>query len=500
VTALDRAITAAAAVLLLVGAARAGESGSEPGPHEEATDRVLDEAEESAPAAEEDVPANADSEASAPAGEEDEESGPSVERPSGSRLEGQPPPPSDEPAELDDGEGVPPAEDRAETRQAEPAPPLPDADEQEEVETPPAVEVSPETPRQAEPVPGQAEPPPAPSDAEEREESVEARPGFEGPRETARPADPAPPAEEAAEPEEEEELAARALQRSLVERGALLLPVWGFELVPGFSYRHSSGDAFVTVPGQADPTAPVTTLGVRRRSHQLTGVLTSRLGLPWNLQLEASAPFQWISSGLVVGGLGRSDASGAGLGDPRLSLSWQLVRARGALPDLLVAGTWKPRVGSSPFDAGDGEVGLGSGFHAVGATLTASKAADPLVFLASASYTANLGVSTEQGRRDPGDSWGLGAGAILAVSPETSMSFLVDFSYRPEDRLRGEAVLGSDETAAVLQLGVATVVSRRAVLNFTVGIGLTEDSPDLQLGVSVPLRFFEPAGRSARRR
>ena len=143
----------------------------------------------------------------------------------------------------------------------------------------------------------------------------------------------------------------------------------------------------------------------------------------------------------------------------------------------------------SPFDASAGAFGLGTGYPAIGGTLTAVKTADPLVFIASATHTTNLEVTTKDGRRKPGDSWGLGGGAILAVSPEASMSFLLDYHYKPEDTLDGKPLLGSDETFAVLQLGVGMVVSRRVLLNFTVAMGLTADSPNLQLGVSAPVRF-----------
>ena len=50
--------------------------------------------------------------------------------------------------------------------------------------------------------------------------------------------------------------------------------------------------------------------------------------------------------------------------------------------------------------------------------------------------------------------WSAGGGAILAVSPETSTSFLLDFHYKPEDEVAGKSVLGSDETVAVFQLGL----------------------------------------------
>jgi hypothetical protein len=49
---------------------------------------------------------------------------------------------------------------------------------------------------------------------------------------------------------------------------------------------------------------------------------------------------------------------------------------------------------------------------------------------------------------------------------------------------------GTDEIGAVLQLGLGTVLSRNTLLNVSLGIGVTADSPDFQLGVSVPIRFY----------
>ena len=66
-------------------------------------------------------------------------------------------------------------------------------------------------------------------------------------------------------------------------------------------------------------------------------------------------------------------------------------------------------------------------------------------------------------------------GAILAVSPDTSLSFLLDFHYKPDDNLAGKAVPGSDETVAVLQLGLGRVISRSMLLYITAAVGLTAD-------------------------
>jgi hypothetical protein len=288
--------------------------------------------------------------------------------------------------------------------------------------------------------------------------------------------------QDGAEPEDDEALARRALERLLEQRGALLLRAWTVEVVPELSYAHTDT---LALGGEQ--------LLARTRTNQIQGVLTLRLGLPWQLQLEGSVP------GLRVGrdvssGAARAAATAVGLGDTRVSLTHHLVHARNAIPDVLIAGSWRAPAGTSPYDVAPGEVPLGAGFHGLQAKLIATKVADPLVYLANASYEANLRADTNQGRIDPGDTWGVGGGAFLAVSPETSLSFLVQFQYTPELRLRAattpgtyQKVPGTDQTVASLQLGLATLVSRHALLNFALEIGLTEDAPDFRLGVSVPL-------------
>lgn len=48
---------------------------------------------------------------------------------------------------------------------------------------------------------------------------------------------------------------------------------------------------------------------------------------------------------------------------------------------------------------------------------------------------------------------------------------------------------GSDAAVATLQFGLATLLSRRSLLDIELKIGVTSDSPDFALTVSVPFRF-----------
>jgi hypothetical protein len=314
------------------------------------------------------------------------------------------------------------------------------------------------------------------------------QPSAEPPSSGDRRAQPDATAEEAGE-ENDEDLAARALERSLIQRGALILPVWGIEIEPELSYVHTGSSTLLTLPEGS--------VNVRSRTHDLAGLLSFRLGLPWEAQFDASLPFRRVARDLVLGGTGdaalgaglaRDYSSAAGIGDPRFRLSY-LIRARRALPDLLISGSWRAPVGKSPYNSAPGGLGLGSGFHSIGPALTVSKALDPIVYLAHFSYTANLTADTSLGRLEPGDSYGVSAGAILAASPEASMSLLMDFEYTSESLLAGRAALGTDRTIGVLQLGLALVTSRRTLLSFAAGIGVTADAPDLQLRFGVPLRL-----------
>jgi hypothetical protein len=64
----------------------------------------------------------------------------------------------------------------------------------------------------------------------------------------------------------------RALERTLVREGALVLPPWTFELTPQFSYAHwdSVQDPFI------------------RNSY--SAGLSFRMGLPWTSQVTVSVP------------------------------------------------------------------------------------------------------------------------------------------------------------------------------------------------------------------
>jgi hypothetical protein len=276
--------------------------------------------------------------------------------------------------------------------------------------------------------------------------------------------------------------AARALERTLVELGGLLLAPGRFEVVPEAAYAHSEDEA---VLGQNATVA-------RAARNVFTASLTLRLGFPWRMQLEGEFPYVYAQQSVVAQGAAGSAAAAAsesGPGDIRLGLTLHALRSRGAAPDVLLNGFWKSRTGRSPFDRDPVAVPLGSGVEQFGGGISIVKALAPVVLLASVVGTESVPRRIAPGWIDPGASLGITTSAILAVSPDTALSFGLAQLYGQRVELDRVAIPGTSRTAAVFNVGLSTHVSRAGFLDFTLGIGLTRDVPRFQVAVATPLQF-----------
>lgn len=62
-------------------------------------------------------------------------------------------------------------------------------------------------------------------------------------------------------------------------------------------------------------------------------------------------------------------------------------------------------------------------------------------------------------------------------------------SFAQELEINGRRVDGSDQVNSILALGASSILGRRTLLSVSAGIGLTEESPDYSVFVSLPMRF-----------
>jgi hypothetical protein len=286
-----------------------------------------------------------------------------------------------------------------------------------------------------------------------------------------------PPAQESAEKDE----SARALERALVREGGLVLPAGTFEVDPRLQYTYRGSDALgiVNIGGVAQ----VAEQDLKR--NEVEASLGIRVGLPWSSQVELRLPYVWLHQNRAIGSTQSESERVSGGGDVELGFDKQLLTERGARPSVLASLNWKTASGRHEF----GRLSPGSGFHQLQAAATAVKRQDPLVFFGSLSYTAALERTRGGSDVDPGDAIGIKAGALLAASPETSLRAGFELSRFGRTEIGGRDAAGSDATVAMLDLGFASLISRRVLLDLQLAVGLTPDSPDFQLRLSLPIRF-----------
>lgn len=305
---------------------------------------------------------------------------------------------------------------------------------------------------------------------------------LEGDRQPAQAPPPAEPATNASGLFAVDALAAeRALERTLTQSGALLLPPGEAELQLGASYarRHQQSATLVTQDGQLG-------LGsTELRRNDVTATLSARFGLPFDAQLEFTLPYRVIRQSLVepvdFTASRETRSSSVTVGDVTLGVARTLLREQGWRPDLIGRVGWNAGNGK----ASSNNIDIGDGFRKIRAELTALKRQDPIVFTGNLSWESTF----RNGALKPGDQLGLSLAALLATSPDTSMSMGIDQIFARKTRVNGVALAGSDQVSSMLTLGATTMIGKRTLLSVSTGIGLTRNTPDYVINVTVPLRF-----------
>jgi len=285
--------------------------------------------------------------------------------------------------------------------------------------------------------------------------------------------------------EVEEEAIDRALERTLVQEGVLLLPLGQAEIEPSFTYTRREFDTptFVTIDGD-------TFVGEQEiERNEFEAGATLRVGLPFDSQVEVGIPYNYVDESVntTVGGAPQTSnsESGHGFGDVSLGLAKTLLQeGTGWWPDVIARVTWDADTGKTD----DNGVFLGGGFNELSGSLSAVKRQDPLAFVGSVSYAKTF----EHDDIEPGDEVGLSLGTVLAASPETSLSFFFNQTFADDTKFDGDTINGSDQVLGTLSLGAATILGRNVLLSITGEIGLTDDAPDYAIGASLPIRFDLP--------
>jgi hypothetical protein len=211
--------------------------------------------------------------------------------------------------------------------------------------------------------------------------------------------------------------------------------------------------------------------------------VTVRVGLPGQWQVEGTVPyvFETIRSG-------SQSTHADGVGDLSVAASHQFIAESDRLPSVIGSLSYQAATGRNTSYERGPLVALGGGFPSLQASVNAIKRLDPLVFFGSLSATRFQARDKGAARVQPGNIYGLRFGTALATAPATSLRAALSLNLLNKTRIDG-APVPTTNVNAFLELGGSAVLTPSTAIDILIAAGMTRDTPDFRLMVSVPTRF-----------
>ncbi len=286
----------------------------------------------------------------------------------------------------------------------------------------------------------------------------------------------------------------------LQEKGGVLVPKGTLVIEPGFQYSHTSRTR-IAISGftilEAIVIGEIKTEDIKK--DVFMGYLNFRYGLLDNLQLEAQIPYFYRRERYAY----KEDSSSveetvtdSNIGDITFGASYQLLYEKGSIPDVVLNFKVKTNTGKDPYGIESDASGVpkelptGNGHWGVSAGITLVKRSDPAVLFGSLAYFYNFERDVEDyGEMKPGSSIDFSIGMAYALNEKLSTYISYDQKIYSHTTQNGEDIAGTDFNVGMLYFGASYVTSPKSFLNFSVGVGLTNDAPDVTLEIRLPIRF-----------
>ncbi|OOG47162.1 acetate kinase [Rhodanobacter sp. C01] len=309
------------------------------------------------------------------------------------------------------------------------------------------------------------------------------------------------------------------------DQPGVLTPKGKFVLEPSYQFSYSSVDRVDLIGYTVIPAILIGLIDARQvRTTTQTATLTTRYGLTNRLELEVRVPYVYAgtetTSREIFTGSAEDNVfttSGHGIGDIEATARYQFND--GGADSTYYVGwlRFKSRTGEDPFEVvtdcvtrcvqnatGTGlplQQPTGSGFYSLQPGLTWLLPSDPVVIFGNVSYLHNFpryGVSRNVllagkeylGKVTVGDVFDASIGVGLALNDKASISFGYDQSFVGITKQNNQTVPGSTKTVlGTFLIGGAYRLSDKRTLNFTLGVGATRDTPDVNMTVRLPTMY-----------
>ena len=245
-------------------------------------------------------------------------------------------------------------------------------------------------------------------------------------------------------------------------------------------------------------------------SHTITNTFTAQYGILDNLTLTASVPLIAKSDSL-------KDTTAAGLGDIGFGARWEPFPLKAGRLPLVLFGSLSTKTGDSPYEINPNtDLSTGKGYYSVGVGASTRKYIDPVALFTSVSANYGLkesglnqmrGVDTSTGAANildefnPGVTAGFSFGFAYSFNYDVSMTMSYQQSFNMQTSFKyknGNEFESPSQSSGMFSIALGVRVNPETIVNGTVGIGLTEDSPDISLGLSFPLDILGFGKKKAR--
>lgn len=225
--------------------------------------------------------------------------------------------------------------------------------------------------------------------------------------------------------------------------------------------------------------------------HTFTNSFTFDYGIWDNLTFSMRLPF-------VAKYDTERDIHAYSLGDISATLRWQPWPSRRGRPVTTLYATLGLPTGDSPYDMDVAkDVSTGNGYYSLGGGANVSYVIDPVVLYGSLGYTYNMKVDNihqnqygeELEKVAPGDTINFAMGMAYALSYDVSLatSYQMAYSFKNKYYFSDRSVEAPEQSSAIMNFSLGLRTSPDYIVNVNAGFGLTEDSPDVLLGLSLPL-------------
>lgn len=311
----------------------------------------------------------------------------------------------------------------------------------------------------------------------------------------------------------------------IFQQPGVLTPKGKIVIEPTYQFGYSTADRVSLIGYTIIPAILIGLIDVRQvRSTTQTAILTARYGLTNRMELEVRVPYvdthtDTVSREVLTGSAENNvfGSSGKGLGDIEATLRYQINNGGADSAYYIGWLRFKSRTGKDPFEVvtdcqtrcvqnltGTGlpiRQPTGTGFYTVQPGLTWLFPSDPVVFFGNFSYLYNverhnvsenilLGGKQFLGNVKMGNEADVSIGMGMALNDKASLSIGYDQTFVGETRESGRKLPGSTKVwLGSLLIGGSYRFNEKRTLNFTLGVGITRDTPDATVIVRVPMMF-----------